>query len=170
MAKATKDERELLTAERDALRLQLARDKATYETMLKGMESQAEVGHSLKQENRTLTAERDRLLSVEQTCRVIVDAIEPWLVEKANLGQTGILASKAVPMILAERDELQKLLMVHQGVGKASAQMLDGAAFVVDVVAAERDRLAERVRRLEAEVSLLRSMHAPRVPDDSSEM
>ena len=39
---------------RDAIALRIERDQAVYENMLKGMKSQAEVGHTLKQENREL--------------------------------------------------------------------------------------------------------------------
>jgi hypothetical protein len=55
---------------------------------------------------RAVLAELDRLLLVQQTHRTICDAIEPWQREQANAGRTGILASQAVPMILAERDRL----------------------------------------------------------------
>lgn len=67
-----------------------------------------------------LQEENERLRSVEETCIKIVDAIEPWLIEQAQAGRTGIKASEAVPLILAERDRLRaELAMARDALHEA---------------------------------------------------
>lgn len=55
-AECLRGQRDALTAERDRLALQMQRDASAYALMQKGMESQAELNHELKQENRRMKA------------------------------------------------------------------------------------------------------------------